>query len=431
MFRRTLGETVEIETVIAAGLWNCFVDPGQFENVLLNLAINARDAMKGEGKLTIEAGNSALDDTYIEANPDAIAGQYVMIAVTDTGSGIDPEHLERVFEPFFTTKAPGEGTGLGLSMVFGFVKQSGGHIKLYSEPGEGTTVRIYLPRSREAEDAKDWEESSFSGPVDEEVVLVVEDDPDVRSTTVDLLSSLGYMVIEAANADDARQIIEKGTRIDLLFTDVVMPGKLKSQELARWAKEKVPELAVLFTSGYTQNAIVHAGRLDEGIELLSKPYNSDQLSKKIQKVLQSAHDYKGYGERGAHTTASARGGSLNGSDLKLRILIVEDEPLIRMSLVETMEDLGHECLEVGSIGEARRIIASDRIDVMISDLGLSDGSATDFIRELADTSPELRIVVITGAALPQSLADLRSEARIEALTKPFTEAAIRSALGAV
>ena len=242
MIRRTLGETVEIETVISGGLWNCLADAAQVENVILNLAINARHAMDHTGKLTIEAGNASLDDYYANAHAEVTAGQYVMLAVTDTGTGIPADLLEKVFDPFFTTKATGEGTGLGLSMVYGFVKQSGGHIKIYSEVGQGTSVRIYLPRTRRDEEVAKTPSSDPTAVGRGEVVLVVEDDDAVREATVDLLRDLGYSVLTAENADNAMAVINSGLKIDLLFTDVVMPGKLRSPELAKKAKERLPTL---------------------------------------------------------------------------------------------------------------------------------------------------------------------------------------------
>jgi PAS domain S-box-containing protein len=247
MLRRALGDGVEIETMIAGGLWNSFVDVAQVENALLNMAINARDAMNGHGRLTIEAGNAFLDDDYVQRHVDVVAGQYVMIAISDTGCGIPADIIEQVFEPFFTTKPEGQGTGLGLSMVYGFVKQSNGHIKIYSEPGLGTTVRIYLPRIRGREDV---ETEVDTGPVTggTETVLVAEDDDEVRTTVVDLLAELGYRVLKAKDAQNALAVIESGVPIDLLFTDVVMPGPLRSPELARRAQERLPNLVVLFTS---------------------------------------------------------------------------------------------------------------------------------------------------------------------------------------
>ncbi len=287
MLRRTIGESIEIETVISGGLWNSFVDPAQVENALLNLVINARDAMEGVGRLTIEAGNALLDEDYVRQQPELASGQYVMLAVTDTGSGMAPEVLARVFEPFFSTKPEGKGTGLGLSMVYGFVKQSGGHVKLYSEPGHGTTVKLYLPRTTGSEDLALGGDAPESEPGGTETILVAEDDEGVRSTVVEMLLQLGYQVLQARDAASALTVIESGAPIDLLFTDVVMPGSLRSPELARKARERLPNIAVLFTSGYTQNAIVHGGRLDAGVELLGKPYTQDALARKIRQVLDS------------------------------------------------------------------------------------------------------------------------------------------------
>jgi PAS domain S-box-containing protein len=284
MLRRALGEGVEIETVMAGGLWNTHVDPTQVETAVLNLAVNARDAMQGKGKLTIEAGNARLDDDYCGRHLEVQPGQYVMLAVSDTGCGMPSDVAEKVFDPFFTTKREGEGTGLGLSMVHGFVKQSGGHIKVYSEPGQGTTIRIYLPRSREKEDLP-VDVATRVAPGDGEVILLVEDDDEVRATAADMLTDLGYAVLKARDADAARVIIDSGAAIDLLFTDVVMPGALSSRELARIVQQQLPGLPILFTSGYTDNAIVHGGRLDEGVEVLSKPYTREELARKLRQVL--------------------------------------------------------------------------------------------------------------------------------------------------
>ncbi|NVD43509.1 PAS domain S-box protein [Qipengyuania atrilutea] len=423
MFRRTLGETVEIETVVGAGLWNCLVDPRHLENVLLNLVINARDAMGGEGKLTVEAGNASLDDEYIQANPEAQAGQYVMLCVTDDGCGISKEDLAKVFEPFFTTKETGKGTGLGLSMVFGFVKQSGGHIAIYSEVGEGTTVRIYLPRTRAEEPSGRRQSDLVLAPGNNEVVLVVEDDEEVRATVMEMLSSLGYRVIEAENAEAALAIVNCGITIDLLFTDVVMPGELKSTELARMAQKRLPDLAVLFTSGYTQNAIVHAGRLDEGVELISKPYTAERLSQKIRSVLaksgRSAHD----GSEGP-SAASSSNETANKAE-SLRILVVEDEILIRMSLVELLEELGHEIVEAGSLQEARQKVADGDFAMVITDLSLPDGKAASFVLELMDAAEDPQIIIATGGVVPDELAPYK----LPVLRKPFTDHHVRELVG--
>jgi PAS domain S-box-containing protein len=284
MLRRALGRGIEIETVLAGGLWNACVDPAQLETALLNLAINARDAMDGQGKLTIEAGNAFLDDSYAARHSEVTPGQYVMIAISDTGCGIAPEVLDKVFDPFFTTKPEGQGTGLGLSMVHGFVRQSGGHIKICSEVGEGSTVKLYLPRSREDEDNA-VEVTSNAAIGGSETVLLVEDDEDVRLTTADMLSQLGYSVLRAKDADNALVIIESGAKIDLLFTDIIMPGTLRAPELARKARQKLPGIAVLFTTGYAENAAIHAGRSDGGINLITKPYGREELGRKLRQVL--------------------------------------------------------------------------------------------------------------------------------------------------
>ncbi|MCT2559704.1 PAS domain S-box protein [Tsuneonella sp. YG55] len=420
MFRRTLGETVEIETIVAAGLWNCLVDPRQLENVLLNLAINARDAMKGEGKLTLEAGNASLDEDYVASHPGASTGQYVMLAVTDTGCGIPEENLAKVFEPFFTTKAPGEGTGLGLSMVFGFVKQSGGHITIYSEEGEGTTVRIYLPRTRKAEMASRPQGGWAAEKGNDEVILVVEDDTDVRSTAVELLTNLGYKVIEASDADSALAILQCGMPIDLLFTDVVMPGKLRSPELARLAKERIPDIGVLFTSGYTQNAIVHAGKLDDDIELISKPYSVEKLSRKIKQVL-SNRSGKAASEPAAAPDADAR----HGRDTKaLRVLVIEDEPLIRMSMVASIEALGCLTREASTLKEAAALLEENVFDAVISDLKLPDGNATPFLADMRARYPDMTLVIASGGSVPE---ELQAQA-VSVLAKPFSDSELEDAL---
>lgn len=284
LLQRALGAAVRTETVVAGGLWSTAVDPAQLEHVVLNLAINARDAMNGAGKLTIEVGNAVLDDDYVRAEPGLTPGQYVVLAISDTGSGMSPDTIERAFEPFFTTKPEGQGTGLGLSMAYGFTKQSGGHIRIYSELGHGTTIRVYLPRTFEQAVERSAPQPDAM-PHGTETILVVEDDLSVQETVVEALLSLGYQVLRADNCEAALDIIKSGASIDLLFSDVVMPGAMRSPELAREAKILIPTLRVLYTSGYTQNAIVHGGRLDPGVELLSKPYRREQLAQKIRMVL--------------------------------------------------------------------------------------------------------------------------------------------------
>jgi len=286
LLRRTLGEHVEVELKLAADLWPALADSGQVENSLLNLAINARDAMPEGGKLTIETVNVHLDEDYAGSNAEVIPGDYVMMAVTDTGTGMPPGVLTHVFEPFFTTKEVGKGTGLGLSMIYGFAKQSGGHVKIYSEVGHGTTVRLYLPRLSKAEaTASPVAASAAPGKGGGETILVVEDNPDVRRLVLRQLRDLGYAVIEAANGPQALKILEDGVAIDLLFTDVVMPGGMTGRQLAETAKGRRPNLKTLFTSGYTEDSILRLGKLDPGVRLLSKPYRKHELATRIREAL--------------------------------------------------------------------------------------------------------------------------------------------------
>lgn len=418
LLRRTLGEAIEIETIRSGGLWNTFVDPSQIENAVLNLAINARDAMNGVGKLTIEVGNAYIDDTYVRHHPDLSPGQYVLIAVTDTGEGMTPEVMARAFDPFFSTKPVGKGSGLGLSMVYGFVKQSGGHIKIYSEPGEGTTVRIYLPRSVEEEDR--LAEADF-GPVTggRETILVAEDDEEVRATVVEMLGDLGYSVLKARDAASALTVIESGVPIDLLFTDVVMPGPLRSADLARKAKERLPDLAVLFTSGYTENSIVHDGRLDAGIELLSKPYSRETLARKVRMVLNArakasppaeAQEEEGRTETGSGT---------------LKVLLVEDDFLIRLNTADMLQELGHEVVEAGTGEEALDRLPAQSFDVLLTDIGLPAMSGTDLARHARARDPAIGVVFATGH---NTLPDVPGERPAVLLAKPFDTAAIAVAL---
>jgi PAS domain S-box-containing protein len=285
LLRRTLGEHVEIEMKLPAALWPALADKSQVENALLNLAINARDAMSDGGKLTIETGNMHLDDDYVAHNADMTPGDYVMLAVTDTGAGMSPDVVERAFEPFFTTKGVGKGTGLGLSMIYGFAKQSRGHVKIYSEVGHGTTVRLYLPRPSDSARAEAAGPPSTQHPRGGETILVVEDDVQVRSFVLAQLRDLGYLVIEAADGPAAQQILESDATIDLLFTDVVMPGGMTGRQLAEAAKQRRPGLKTLFTSGYTEDSVQRLGQMDPGVRLLSKPYRRHDLAMRIREAL--------------------------------------------------------------------------------------------------------------------------------------------------
>ncbi len=286
LLRHSLGGDVRLETVLAGGLWRSFADPNQLENAILNLAVNARDAMPEGGRLTVETQNAHLDERYAAAHPGVPSGQYVLVAVTDTGVGMSPEVVAKAFDPFFTTKEVGKGTGLGLSQVYGFVKQSGGHVKIYSELGQGTTVKIYLPRFV----GEGPERAEGNGPDDvplgeqQEIVLVVEDEPAVRQFSVDALSELGYRVLEADSAGAALRLLDMHPEVSLLFTDVVMP-EVNGRKLADEARRRRPDLKVLFTTGYSRNAVVHNGILDPGVELIGKPFTVEELAAKIRAVL--------------------------------------------------------------------------------------------------------------------------------------------------
>jgi signal transduction histidine kinase/CheY-like chemotaxis protein len=420
MLRRTLGEQIEVEAVIAGGLWNTLADPNQVENAILNLAINARDAMPDGGKLTLEAANAYLDDAYAALHSEVTPGQYVMLAVSDTGSGMTSEVMTRVFEPFFTTKPEGKGTGLGLAQAYGFVKQSGGHIKIYSEVGEGTTVKIYLPRTRRAQDAADAanQQAALGGS---ERILVVEDDEGVRAAVVDMLTDLGYHVQRAENADAALKLLEGGAKVDLLFTDVVMPGPVTTRELTRRAQEMHPGLKILYTSGYTQNAIVHNGRLDDDAFLLSKPYRKDELARKLRSVFAGT----ARGPLQTELPSVAQPAERRG-----KILVVEDVMLIRMATVDMVEQIGFQATEAGDGAEALAILQKDpEIEILLTDLGLPGMNGRQLVEEARRLRPDIKVIIASGYST-ESAAGGKPDGDIVHLTKPFDLGQLRRALGA-
>jgi two-component system NtrC family sensor kinase len=274
-------------------LWNAAIDPNQLENAIVNLVVNARDAMGNGGRLTIETANAHLDETYAEAaGEDVTPGQYVMVAVSDTGGGMAPDVISRAFEPFFTTKPTGVGTGLGLSQVYGFVKQSGGHIRIYSETGVGTTIKMYFPRLTGQTDLPQWaargvtpaQAPSLDGT---ESVLVVEDDPQVNKLAVEALQERGYRVVSAPDGAAALKLLEHAGAIDLLLTDVVLPGGMNGRQLSDEVRKQRPATRILYMTGYTRNAIIHHGRLDPDIDLLTKPFTADALARKVRRMLDS------------------------------------------------------------------------------------------------------------------------------------------------
>jgi len=416
LVRRAVGEHVEVETVVSASLWNVTLDPHQLENVVLNLAINARDAMAGGGKLTVELSNTLLDDTYVSAAHEVPSGQYVLLAISDTGTGMSPDVRERAIEPFFTTKGEGQGTGLGLSMAFGFVKQSGGHFRIYSEVGHGTTIKAYFPRALEPE-------QTLPEPVAGEVrggtetILVVEDDPNVQATVVGMLSELGYQVLRADNAEMALAVLKAGVRCDLLFTDVVMPGKLKATEMVRQAKALLPDLKVLYTSGYTQNAIIHGGRLDPGVELLSKPYRREKLAGKVRQML------GGQAPAGAPVPAAAAPEPRQADGL--RVLLVEDDAQARELYRAILAAAGFVTDEAPTARDALDLLARERYDAAVVDYSLPDQDGLSLARRIVAGHPDVAIVFASGYG---NLVAGMSDVTARVLTKPFTDLQLKQAL---
>ena len=405
--------------------WNALIDPTQIENAVLNLAVNARDAMKGNGKLSLTTSNVTLDAAFAKSRVDLQPGDYVRLAVSDTGSGMTAEVMAQVFEPFFSTKPVGSGTGLGLSMVYGFVKQSGGHVEARSQLGVGTTMALYLPRTERVEDAVVLTDG---GPVvgGSETILVAEDDEGVRATVVELLLELGYRVLKAKDAASALTVIESGVPIDLLFTDVVMPGTLKSLELARIARQRLPGIAVLFTSGYTQNVITYGDRVEVGVELLPKPYTREALARRLRHVLAN---------RAVRDDAPAGGPPATGAPVAgaakargLRVLLVEHNERIRSSTTELLQELGHTVTDAGSGEAAMVLLRGSRIDVLMTDLGLPGMSGEVFAAEARAVQSELRIVFATGSALAPSV--VGDGITPVLLLKPYDRAGLAAALAA-
>ncbi|MBE7213116.1 MAG: response regulator, partial [Gluconacetobacter diazotrophicus] len=333
-----------------------------------------------------------------------------------------------VFEPFFSTKAEGKGSGLGLSMVYGFTKQSGGHVKIYSEPGHGTTIRLYLPRAAAAEDAI---VPVDTGPVvgGTETVLVVEDDEEVRATVVALLSDLGYRVLKAVDAANAMAVIDSGIPIDLLFTDVVMPGALKSPEMARRARQRLPDLAVLFTSGYTENSIVHGGRLDPGIELLSKPYPREALARKIRHVLANNAQRRQSALQAASPAVNAAPSPAIPPPTRPAaagtVLLVEDDALIRMASADMLRDAGLDVVEADSAEHAETVLAAGPVSVLVTDINLPGRSGPELAARARQLHPAIGVVFASGEAAPLPRGELADSV---ALPKPYDAAALLSAV---
>ncbi len=398
LLRRTLGEGIAIETVLAGGLWRSHADPNQLESAILNLAVNARDAMPQGGRLTIETANAYLDEGYAAFQAEVVPGQYIVIAISDTGSGMPREVIAQAFEPFFTTKGVGHGTGLGLSQVYGFVKQTGGHVKIYSEVGQGTTVKVYLPRLLgDAAEDEDGDGPAAATPhAASELILVVEDDDDVRAHSVDILTEIGYRVVQAPNGAAALEIIGHRDDIALLFTDVGLPGGMNGRQLAEAALARLPGLKVLFTTGYARNAIVHDGRLDPGVQLITKPFTYAALSAKVRDMLD------------IETTAAT-------------ILVVEDDALVRMVMVETLSGFGARVEEAATATEAiaKTRLLGDRLAAAIVDLGLPYRKGDGLALELRAMQARLPIIVASGYGQGDLAARLGQDPLISFLPKPY------------
>ena len=384
------------------------VDANQLEVSLLNLAVNARDAMPNGGKLTIETANAVLDETYAALQSEVVPGQYVVVSITDSGFGMSREVQARAFEPFYTTKDIGHGTGLGLSQVYGFVKQSGGHVKLYSEEGQGTTVKLYLPRQLADDEVAPEPAVAGHAPRSQggETILVVEDDHDVRAHSTGILRELGYTVLEAPIAAAGLQLLIRHPEIRLLFTDVGLPGGMNGRELADAARNLRPDLKVLFTTGYERNAIVHDGRLDPGVALITKPFTYAALAAKL-------------------------GDMLDVRDAPPRILLVEDEILVQMVAAEQLRELGYRVETAGSAAEAMnkaKLLGGD-IALAIVDIGLPDRKGDVLVGELRALHPQLPIVIATGYDSAELARRFAADQRVALIRKPYTQDELETVTG--
>jgi PAS domain S-box-containing protein len=404
LLRRALGAGIELSIDAPEDLWQTQVDPWQLENVILNLAINARDAMEDGGRLSIALDNATLGHADVAAQAELPPGDYVLLTISDTGCGMTQEVIDQAFEPFFTTKPEGKGTGLGLSMAYGFVKQSGGHIRIDSEAGRGTTIGVYLPRSHEA--AQDLPAVSASAaaalPGGDDTLLVVEDDPGVRDIAVTTLSQLGYRVLQADDAESALSLLRQETHVDLLFSDVVMPGSVRSTELAQRARAMHPGIAVLFTSGYTRNAMVSGGRLDADVELLSKPYRRDQLAHRVRQLLDR------HGSRHASSGDERTPGAQ-------RILVVEDDADLRQMTAQLLQMLAHQPHCAADAETALDMLAGGQFDWLLTDIGLPGMDGIELAQHARALQPGIGIVFASGYG---DALDVR-DARALILKKPY------------
>ena len=434
LLHRALGESIEIHTHVADDLWNTLVDVPRLENVILNIALNARDAMDHSGTLTMRVGNTTLDAIGAAHREGLCAGEYVTLAISDTGHGMSAEVQRRAFEPFFTTKTDGQGTGLGLSMVYGFVKQSGGDVAIESAEGLGTTIKLYLPRSVEplSEPATSIPSAPVSG--NGETILLVEDDEAVRATVADTLIELGYRVLRASDGTSALTIVRSGVPIDLLFTDVVMPGPVPSTEMVRLAREILPGVRVLHTSGFTSNAIVHGDRLDAGVNLLSKPYNREDLARNLRQLL-------GDPVASPDTIPAARPTRQYAADMqsleeaspapapRRRVLVVEDSDEVRETTVEFIDELGYDVIAVASAEAALAALEGERFDVVFTDISLPGMSGVALLKRVREKNPQQRFVIASGYGSDFGKHGLGSDVGL--LAKPYDLTTLERVLGGV
>jgi PAS domain S-box-containing protein len=405
LLRRTLGEAIRVKTILAGELWLVESDQTELEASILNLVVNARDAMRSGGVVTIETANIHLDEKYAAAEQEVHAGPYVQIMVSDTGVGMPADVLRQVFEPFFTTKPDGRGTGLGLSQVYGFVKQSGGHIKLYSEPGYGTTAKIYLPKANVQERAAETVKASAQAnviplAVSQETILVVEDDEDVRSFTAGSLRNLGYVVLEASNGEAALQILGNEPSIRLLLTDLGLPGGLDGKALASRAQTIRQDLGVLITTAYAGSVLIHEGRLDPEVDLLSKPFTLSALAHRVRENLD---------RKPAKPPTSKR------------VLIVDDEPLLRTAVASLLAADGYRLDEAASFAQAVEILQmlDTPLDGAVIDLGLPDQPGEELVPIIRRMGRDIPVILMSGNIVSERDSRFSDYGRVHILPKPF------------
>ncbi|MDI1287602.1 MAG: response regulator [Reyranella sp.] len=412
LLRHSLGERVIMELTIAEDAWNAKIDPGQLENAILNLAINARDAMPNGGTVSVEVSNVTLDQRYATLHSEVTPGPYVLVAVSDTGTGMPPDVVAQAFDPFFTTKREGKGTGLGLSMVYGFVRQSSGHIRIDSAIGQGTSVKLYLPRTLDV--VAERQADATTTPTGRERILVVEDHDDVRLTVVDTLKGWGYRVTPAEGADAAVALLNGGAAFDLLFTDVVMPGATSVMEMVRLAQRLRPDITVLLTSGYARDLVPEPG--DRDYPMIAKPYGSAALAAKVRSVLAT--------RRPPPQPEAARPQAAPAAGAPRRVLLVEDEVLLRMSVSDMLERLGCSVESVGSAEQALEVLArGESFDLLLTDLGLPGMSGEELAGEVGQRYGKLSVVIASGYGRPEGQPDGR-----QFITKPYSSVDLQQVL---